>query len=291
LAAIGFPVTILERAWHRFYAQLKQRFDTLGACDVRGITDPKLAAWCSSQRKRYAGGTMRDSEVDLLNALQFPFRRREDCWKSRCAQLRRIKAANGDLRFATEAYRGLAGWCKRQVSRSQKLSPEGYAELEALGLFDPQLSDFAAVPRTLAHLNLPPRASRLLKQAGIRTVHQLRGASEKELMRMKGCGEYTVLEIRRALERETGGAFRAEPLTLPGGLGRLAEDLALRNTPIHRLGLPYRAHRRLTQAGISTVDQLLAWDAAALRRWPGFGKGSLDSVQRALIQLRDGGND
>jgi hypothetical protein len=127
----------------------------------------------------------------------------------------------------------------------------------------------------LSSLGLSRRAYNALMRASIRAPAQLRAMSRAEILAIKGVGAQALDDIERALSCSN---------ELPTTNGRPPGRTGRPDQPIRELDLQLLVRRRLTAAGITTVDQLLSMDRDSLLRIRGLGTTGAAEIGVALGQ-------
>jgi hypothetical protein len=123
------------------------------------------------------------------------------------------------------------------------------------------LANSAAYDLQVEDLGLSARAYNVLQRHNIRTLWQLAGLTEEDLLGMINFGEKCLVEVKEAL------AAHSTSLAVP---------------ELERLGLSHRARDVLRRHGVSTLEQLACLAKAELINMPYFGEKCLAEVKELL---------
>jgi len=157
---------------------------------------------------------------------------------------------------------------------------------EQLGLSHETLRE--AHEAQIRHLRgLGERLSDRLVRQGIRTVGELAGCADSELLAIPFFGQGTLDKVKGALARLAVGEHRrtlAEQLGIPEETVRDAHDTPVEDLP----GLSPRMPEHLVLIGIRTVDKLAYSKESELLGVHGFGCRSLEKAKTALVRFAQG---
>jgi len=167
-----------------------------------------------------------------------------------------------------------------QHSRGMVVDEDDRDVLKRNALLDTPVTDF----------ELSVRARNCLKKMNIRTLGDLLGITEAELMAYKNFGEASLLEIKEMLS--------AKGLRLGQGLEeqhrrmrrrvfdqvRGSGNEAALGKPVSDLGLSVRARKALQTLGVQTLGDLAARTEAELMGVKNFGATSLEEVKEKLAE-------
>jgi Bacterial RNA polymerase, alpha chain C terminal domain/Homing endonuclease associated repeat/Sigma-70, region 4 len=136
----------------------------------------------------------------------------------------------------------------------------------------------------LAALPLRARSQHALARAGLRTIGDLRRASEETLDSLAAVSATTRADIVRALcdhnaALSTSASAQPEPNSADDGGGQPPKTA---DVPLSVLWLTVRSRNALRNAGVETVGQLRAMTSEQLLSIRNLGAGSLGDIERAL---------
>ena len=167
-----------------------------------------------------------------------------------------------------------------QHSRGMVVEEEDRDVLKRNALLDTPVTDF----------ELSVRARNCLKKMNIRTLGDLLGITEAELMAYKNFGEASLLEIKEMLSHkglrlgqgleEQHRRMRRRVFEQVRGSGT---EAAL-GKPVGDLGLSVRARKALQTLGVQTLGDLAARTEAELMGVKNFGATSLEEVKEKLAE-------
>ena len=134
---------------------------------------------------------------------------------------------------------------------------------------------------TIESINFSIRVSSRLQANKIMTVEDLLNSTEDDLLRIKGFGENSIKEVEEYLES----------LTKDGaGKIKFSDKFSLKpqfynDVTIESINFPIRVSNRLQANKIVTVEDLLNSTEEDLLRVKGFGKNSVEEVEKYLESL------
>ena len=138
LEKIDFVWDTIEAAWEMRFEQFEQRIRS-GDDDWWGELvkqDPKLEAWCRTQRHAYHAGTLAEERIARLEAIGFVWSQLDELWERRFGELRKAlkKIPNGRI-VEDNAPQELAMWARtqRRKFRAGQLSEERRQRLDEIG--------------------------------------------------------------------------------------------------------------------------------------------------------------
>ena len=144
LEELGFAWNSLDANWEEMFAALRSYKQICGNCNVpRGWEDnPKLAQWCSRQRKVYKSNELSADRFRRLEEIGFVWDPLVANWEEMFSALLNYKQTHGDFKIPRDWKDNpeLGEWCQRQrnVYKNNKLSPERIKRLEDIGFeWDP----------------------------------------------------------------------------------------------------------------------------------------------------------
>lgn len=125
---------------------------------------------------------------------------------------------------------------------------------------------------SISELGLSTRAVNALMSVGLDTLEKVSSKTYEELLKIPRIGQVTAAEITRKVHR----TMRDTGKPTKGSLAAIMDlDLLV-------LALDRRAFRSLTNAGISTVGELIALDKKTLLTFKGIGEKTCELIDRAL---------
>jgi DNA-directed RNA polymerase subunit alpha len=167
-----------------------------------------------------------------------------------------------------------------QHSRGMVMDEEDRDASKRSALLDTPVTDF----------ELSVRARNCLKKMNIRTLGDLLGITEAELMAYKNFGEASLLEIKEMLSHkglrlgqgleEQHRRMRRRVFDQIRGSGSEASL----GKPVSDLGLSVRARKALQTLGVQTLGDLAARTEAELMGVKNFGATSLEEVKEKLSE-------
>ena len=139
LEQLGFIWDPFSLAWEQTFAELvayKQKH-----CDHNFSTvwkeNPKLGAWCQTQRTKYRIKNLSLDRIIRLGELGFVWATQPALWEQMFSELTVYKQMHGDCHFSTKSkeYPKLGAWCarQRQEYRRNKLAADRLNRLEDIG--------------------------------------------------------------------------------------------------------------------------------------------------------------
>jgi len=132
---------------------------------------------------------------------------------------------------------------------------------------------------TIDALPLSNRTRARLHEAGIRSLSQLSGLADDDLLRLRGFGHTCLREVRAVLrifeERDAG-------MTIPNDTFPKSVPDSLLDTPLASLPISNRARGVFEREQIRTIGQFIALGEERLLRLRNFGETTLEAVNRAI---------
>lgn len=139
LEAIGMDwQTADERLWFSSYEKCRTYYENNGSLEGIRTTDPNLAAWLVSQRKKYKEGTLLPERTELLNTVRMIWS--FDTWEQYYEAAKRFYENNRHLDiqagYVTDDGLKLGRWFRtmRDMHRQGTLSEDRKQLLEAIGM-------------------------------------------------------------------------------------------------------------------------------------------------------------
>jgi DNA-directed RNA polymerase alpha subunit len=139
---------------------------------------------------------------------------------------------------------------------------------------------------------LSTRSSNALQRIGVATVGELLALTEQQLRKISGFDQKCLSEVKTAVsllnDTEASPNLSEETMGETRGIPQQDEPSS-GGTPIRALNLPVRISNALQRGGIRWVGALLEASEGELLAIRGFGQKCLDTVQAAVLRLKDTG--
>ena len=171
-----------DQNWRARYNELVAYQQRFGNADVplNWPENKSLATWVINQRRKYRNDSLKQYQVDLLNAIDFTWDRQKS-WNERFAELEEFKKLHGTfiIHSNDEKHKELYVWCcnQRQQYRqlmelgSSSLTSERVSLLKSIGFlgqsasvqknsWNERLEELKEYKRQYGHTNVPRRYNR-----------------------------------------------------------------------------------------------------------------------------------